>query len=239
MTAEGAGSRLNALLAQAGLPVLEPVLAKRFEDYCSLLMRWNARINLTAIRTEEGILSRHFVESIACENALPGGITRLLDFGSGAGFPGIPIALCRPEMAVTLAESHGRKAAFLQEAVRVLAISAKVHSGRAETLVERFDCVVLRAVDRMPQAVPRNKMHSRQKKRVFLAGTITHGVVPRQQEITPGLKRINDSIDRDITCSRLAPKNHPASDSRILGAAVRPELGVIGIDNDRFRESRR
>ena len=77
----------------------------------------------------------------------------MLDFGSGAGFPGIPIALCRPEMAVTLAESHGRKAAFLQEAVRVLAISAKVHSGRAETLVERFDCVVLRAVDRMPQAV--------------------------------------------------------------------------------------
>ena len=153
MTAEGAGSRLNALLAQAGLPVLEPVLAKRFEDYCSLLMRWNARINLTAIRTEEGILSRHFVESIACENALPGGIASLLDFGSGAGFPGIPIALCRPGMAVTLAESHGRKAAFLQEAVRVLAISAKVHSGRAETLVERFDCVVLRAVDRMPQAV--------------------------------------------------------------------------------------
>ena len=155
MTAEGAdtGSQLNALLAGAGQPLLEPALSKRFEDYCSLLIRWNARINLTAIRTEEGILSRHFVESIACGNALPGGIVSLLDFGSGAGFPGIPIALCRPEMAVTLAESHGRKAAFLQEAVRVLGISSKVHSGRAETLAERFDCVVLRAVDRMPQAV--------------------------------------------------------------------------------------
>jgi 16S rRNA (guanine527-N7)-methyltransferase len=155
MTMEGAdtGSRLNALLAGAGLPLLEAALSKRFEDYYSLLIRWNARINLTAIRTEEGILSRHFVESIACGNALPGGIVSLLDFGSGAGFPGIPIALCRPEMAVMLAESHGRKAAFLQEAVRVLGISARVHSGRAETLAERFDCVVMRAVDRMPQAV--------------------------------------------------------------------------------------
>jgi 16S rRNA (guanine527-N7)-methyltransferase len=155
MTTEGAdtGARLNTLLAGAGQPLLEPAVAKRFGDYYSLLIRWNARINLTAIRTEEGILSRHFVESIACGSALPGGIVSLLDFGSGAGFPGIPIALCHPEMAVTLAESHGRKAAFLQEAVRVLGISSKVHSGRAETLGERFDCVVLRAVDRMPQAV--------------------------------------------------------------------------------------
>jgi 16S rRNA (guanine527-N7)-methyltransferase len=155
MTAEGTGiaSRLNALLVGAGQPLLEPMLAKRFEDYYSLLIRWNSRINLTAIRSKEGILSRHFVESIACGNALPSGIASLLDFGSGAGFPGIPIALCRADVAVTLAESHGRKAAFLQEAVRVLGISARVHSGRAESLAEHFDCVVLRAVDRMPQAV--------------------------------------------------------------------------------------
>ena len=83
-------------------------------------------MNSTAIRDEEGILSRHFVESIACACALPAGIFTLLDFGSGAGFPGIPIALCRPEIAVILAESQGKKAAFLQEAVRVLGISAKV-----------------------------------------------------------------------------------------------------------------
>lgn len=155
MTAEGVciASQLNDLLTWAGLPLLEPALAKRFDDYYSLLIRWNSRINLTAIRSEQGILSRHFVESIACGSALPGGIVSLLDFGSGAGFPGIPIALCRPEIAVTLAESHGRKAAFLQEAVRVLGISARVYSGRAETLAECFDCVVLRAVDRMPEAV--------------------------------------------------------------------------------------
>jgi 16S rRNA (guanine527-N7)-methyltransferase len=148
-----AGTRLNALLIQAGYDPLDPALASRFESYLSLILRWNARINLTAIRDEDGILSRHFVESIACARALPAGIATLLDFGSGAGFPGIPITLCRPEIEVTLAESNGKKAAFLQEAIRVLDITAKVHSKRAELLPDPFDCVTLRAVDRMEQAV--------------------------------------------------------------------------------------
>jgi 16S rRNA (guanine527-N7)-methyltransferase len=132
---------------------LDADLAGRFESYLSLILRWNARVNLTAIRDEEGILSRHFFESIACARALPAGITTLLDFGSGAGFPGIPIALCRPEIAVTLAESQAKKAAFLNEAVRVLGIGAKVHSGRAEALRSEFDCVTMRAVDKMEAAV--------------------------------------------------------------------------------------
>jgi 16S rRNA (guanine527-N7)-methyltransferase len=152
-SSEAFGQKLNAFLGEAGLDLLDPALANRFQDYLSLLLRWNARINLTAIRNEAGILSRHFVESIACARALPVGIQTLLDFGSGAGLPGIPIALCRPEMEVTLAESQGKKAAFLQEAVRVLGISATVHSGRAESLTTKFDCVVLRAVDRMELAV--------------------------------------------------------------------------------------
>lgn len=148
-----AGLRLNALLLDAGQPGLEDGLGALFAEYLALLVRWNARVNLTAIRDEEGILSRHFVESIACARALPATIRTLLDFGSGGGFPGIPIALCRPEIAVTLAESQGKKAAFLNEAVRVLGLAAKVHSGRAETLGTKFDCVTLRAVDRMELAV--------------------------------------------------------------------------------------
>jgi 16S rRNA (guanine527-N7)-methyltransferase len=147
------GLKLNALLTEAGLGSLDPALITSFQDYLSLLLRWNARVNLTAIRDENAILSRHFIESIACARALPAGIRTLLDFGSGSGFPGIPIVLCRPEIAVTLAESQGKKAAFLQEAVRVLGISAEVHSGRAEFLTAQFDCVVLRAVDRMELAV--------------------------------------------------------------------------------------
>ncbi len=152
-TSQAVGARLNTKLAHAGLGTLDLALAARFGDYCSLLLRWNARTNLTAIRDEDGILSRHFVESIACARALPGGIATLLDFGSGAGLPGIPIALFCPQIAVTLAESQGKKAAFLREAVRTLRLSSVVHSGRAEALTARFDCVTLRAVDRMPLAV--------------------------------------------------------------------------------------
>jgi len=148
-----ASQRLNTLLAEAGLGPLSTEQSSRFAEYLSLILRWNARVNLTAVRDEEGILSRHFLESIACARALPAEIATLLDFGSGAGFPGIPIALCRPEVAVTLAESQGKKAAFLGEAVRVLGLAAKVHSGRAETLAAKFDCVTLRAVDRMELAV--------------------------------------------------------------------------------------
>lgn len=147
------GERLNEILTAMGEPVLSAGLAERFGAYAALLMRWNARMNLTAVRDEEGILRRHFVESIACARLLPPGIANLLDFGSGAGFPGIPIALCREEMEVTLAESQGKKAAFLREAARVLSLKVRVHDGRGETLGERFDCVTLRAVDRMGEAV--------------------------------------------------------------------------------------
>jgi len=145
--------RLNASLESVGMAPLEPSSAARFAAYLSLILRWNKRVNLTAIRDEDGILSRHFVESITLAGALPSGIGTLLDFGSGAGFPGIPIALCRPEISVTLAESQGKKAAFLQEAVRVLGLSARVLNGRAESEPRLYDCVVLRAVDRMPEAV--------------------------------------------------------------------------------------
>jgi 16S rRNA (guanine527-N7)-methyltransferase len=153
MGASGAGSRLNALLTAAGLAALDDETASRFESYLSLFIRWNERLNLSAVRDEEGIISRHLVESIDVACALPRGIATLLDFGSGAGLPGIPIALCRPEIAVTLAESQGKKAAFLHEAVRVLGLKAKIYANRAETIEESFDCVILRAVDKMPEAV--------------------------------------------------------------------------------------
>jgi 16S rRNA (guanine527-N7)-methyltransferase len=145
--------RLNELLSEAGLPTVSPALSGRFATYLGLILRWNQRLNLTAIRDAEGILRRHFVESIFFAHSLPAGIGSMLDFGTGAGFPGIPIALCRPEIALTLAESNGKKAAFLREAVRTLGSGWRVHSGRAEMLTGMFDCVVLRAVDRMDRGV--------------------------------------------------------------------------------------
>jgi 16S rRNA (guanine527-N7)-methyltransferase len=145
--------RLNSLLVESGQVELDSQTAGRLEAYFHLLVRWNARTNLTAIRDEDGILRRHFLESIACARALPQGIKTLLDFGSGAGFPGLPTALSRPEIGVTLAESQGKKAAFLREVVRTLAIPVTVHGARAQALGGAFDCVTLRAVDKMSEAV--------------------------------------------------------------------------------------
>lgn len=150
---DGIARQLNALLAEAGLPPVAPAAAVQFDSYFALLQRWNEKINLTAIRDPTEILRRHFVESIAAARSLPAGIRTLLDVGSGAGFPGLPIAICRPEIAVALAESQSKKAAFLREAVRTLAIPVEIHHARAETIVQRFDCVTLRAVDRMEKAV--------------------------------------------------------------------------------------
>ncbi|MGB8032189.1 MAG: 16S rRNA (guanine(527)-N(7))-methyltransferase RsmG [Terracidiphilus sp.] len=153
MTAEGAASRLNDLLQKAGLAPPDDQTVSQFEVYLSLFVRWNERLNLSSVRDEESLISRHIIESIVVARSLPAEIATLLDFGSGGGLPGIPIALCRPQVAVTLAESKGKKAAFLQEAVRALGIAAKVHSDRAEKLHAGFDCVALRAVEKMPKAV--------------------------------------------------------------------------------------
>ena len=145
--------KLNAILAESGHPALDSETASRFEDYSVLLQRWNARTNLTAIRDEDSMLRYHFAECIAAAQALPIDSGTLLDFGSGAGFPGIPIALCKPEVHVTLAESQGKKTAFLREAIRTLGLSTQVYSDRAEKLGKTFDLVTLRAVDKMETAI--------------------------------------------------------------------------------------
>jgi 16S rRNA (guanine527-N7)-methyltransferase len=144
---------IEAAVARAGLDPLSLEVASRFESYLELLLKWNARLNLTAIRDPEEILERHFVECIFAACQLPAGIRTLLDFGSGGGFPGVPIALCRPEIQVTLGESQSKKAAFLREIVRTLAVSnAEVYNGRIEALSQTFDAVTLRAVDKMHEA---------------------------------------------------------------------------------------
>lgn len=133
---------------------LTPLHAAQLDAYLALLLRWNARLNLTAVREPEAIVRRHFAESLFAAEYIPRAAATLLDFGSGAGFPGIPVAIARPEIAVTLAESQGKKAAFLREAVRTLGLRAEVWAARVEAMApERvFDAVTLRAVDKMPQA---------------------------------------------------------------------------------------
>jgi 16S rRNA (guanine527-N7)-methyltransferase len=200
---------LNALLIAAGQELLTPALIAQFDSYLALLLRWNQRVNLTAIRDAQGILSRHFVESIATARALPTQIATLLDFGSGAGFPGLPIALCRPEIAVTLAESQGKKAAFLRETVRSLSLSTKIHSARAESLPMRFDCITLRAVDHMALAVQTASALVNPKG--FLAPLTTNADLPALQSVA-GAK-----------FEWATPISLPGGDDRILAIARRSD----------------
>jgi 16S rRNA (guanine527-N7)-methyltransferase len=148
-------AQIASAVKGAGLSPLADETVQKFANYYSLLTRWNTRLNLTAIRDPEETLHRHFVECIFFAQHLPANISTFLDFGSGAGFPGIPVALCRPEIHVTLAESQGKKASFLREVIRSLNIGADVYAGRVEEMVSslRFDVVGLRAVDKMQDAV--------------------------------------------------------------------------------------
>jgi 16S rRNA (guanine527-N7)-methyltransferase len=137
------------------LPDPSAILIPQLSLYLDLLLKWNARTNLTAIRDPEEIVRRHFGESLFTATHLPPAQT-LLDFGSGAGFPGLPIALLRPELRVTVAESQNKKSTFLREAVRILNLSTEVWSNRVEAMppVQRFDIVAMRAVDNIQAALP-------------------------------------------------------------------------------------
>ncbi len=129
-----------------------PELLRSLSIYLDLLLQWNAKTNLTAIRDPAEIVQRHFGESLfaglCLRTVLRVGAT-LLDYGSGAGFPGLPMQLLLPEVKVVLAESQGKKAAFLREAVRKLELTSTVWARRISEMpeAEQFECVTMRAVD--------------------------------------------------------------------------------------------
>jgi 16S rRNA (guanine527-N7)-methyltransferase len=132
--------------------------------YIDILQRWNARMNLTAIRGEEEIVTRHFGESLfVAAHLFPerrsagdsvGGL-RIADVGSGAGFPGIPIKLWARQNSATLIEANHKKATFLREVVRSLSLAdIEVLNVRAEEVRQKFDFVTLRAVERFADILP-------------------------------------------------------------------------------------
>ena len=126
-------------------------LSGDLERLLTLLLQWNAKMNLTAIRDPESIVERHFGESLFLAFRLPK-FQSLLDFGSGAGFPGLPIQLLHQETHVTLAESQRKKATFLREAVRQLMLPSVVLEERLASPAQFFDVITLRAVDKMDRA---------------------------------------------------------------------------------------
>src|ERR1700733_694480 len=139
--------------------MFKELLSAEFQAYASLsdiqldqlaahyeaLTRWNERLNLTRIRDLADSVRFHYCESLFLARSLPLGSHRIVDVGSGGGFPGIPVAIFRPDCDVTLVESHQRKSVFLREAARGLS-NVRVISSRAEEVQERFDWLISRAV---------------------------------------------------------------------------------------------
>ncbi len=127
---------------------LDTALAAPLLDYLALLLRWNRTYNLTAIRDPEEMVTRHLLDSLAMHAFVRPGA--LADLGTGPGLPGIPLAIVRPDLQVTLVESNGKKARFLREAVRQLRLgNARVAESRAEAVAEpgAYDQITARALD--------------------------------------------------------------------------------------------
>jgi 16S rRNA (guanine527-N7)-methyltransferase len=169
-------ARIAALLEPFVEPPLPSSTLDQISIYIDLLLRWNARINLTAIRHPEEIVTRHFGESFfLARHLFPKSGTdhrplptdhrppRVLDIGSGAGFPALPLKLWAPHIHLAMVESNHKKAAFLREVARALTLTnINVITDRAEVLAARPDfprteVVTLRAVEHfeaiLPQAV--------------------------------------------------------------------------------------
>jgi 16S rRNA (guanine527-N7)-methyltransferase len=133
-----------------------PALAASLAKYLDLLYAWNRRMNLTAVRDTQEMIALHLPECLLAAQLLPAGPAVVLDYGSGAGLPGIPAAALRGDLTFTLAESQTKKAGFLREAIRHIPLpNANVWTGRVEAMEpeRRFDAVMLRAVDQMAHAL--------------------------------------------------------------------------------------
>jgi 16S rRNA (guanine527-N7)-methyltransferase len=143
--------QLTTGAARLGVAV-DAALADALLRYLKLLLTWNERINLTAIREPAEIIDKHFLDSLAVVPHIPPHARSLVDVGSGPGFPGAVIALARPFLDVTLVESNNKKAAFLSTLRRELPIAnATVRAERAEGLPPgQYDVAISRATLDLP-----------------------------------------------------------------------------------------
>ena len=129
----------------SGFCSLSEAQLDQLQQHYELMLKWNRVINLTRIERLGDVVDRHYAESLFLGANLPTGPLKIADLGSGAGFPGIPVAVLRPDCVVTLIESHQRKAVFLKEACRRLS-NVKVIAARAEAVSGDFDWALSRAV---------------------------------------------------------------------------------------------
>ncbi len=125
----------------------------QFETYFSALTDWNRRVNLTRIIERDDVIAKHFLDSLTCLRAVPKLPARVIDVGTGAGFPGVVLKIVQPEIQLTLVESVGKKTAFLQHLTDALAMeNVTVLHARAEDVGrmpahrEKYGLAVARAV---------------------------------------------------------------------------------------------
>lgn len=145
-------NKLQEYTNQEGINLSEHQL-HQFQHYLELLLTWNEKINLTAITKPEEVAVKHFLDSLLLLNAveLKKGF-KVIDVGTGAGFPGVPLKIARPDLDLTLLDSLKKRLVFLQELLQELELSAKlVHSraeegGRRKELRGQYDFVTARAV---------------------------------------------------------------------------------------------
>lgn len=140
---------------------LNPAQIGALETYERELLEWNSRMNLTAIREPEGVRFKHFLDSFTCLQVMRGtSMERVIDVGTGAGFPGIPLKILCPAMQLTLVESVGKKAEFCRHIVRKLGVDGvQVIQDRAEAVGQmsvhrqKYDWALARAVAVLPVLV--------------------------------------------------------------------------------------
>ena len=131
-------------------------LAERLDIYACLLTEWNEKMNLTAITDPTGIVVKHFTDSLLAAPLLPTGAFSLIDVGTGAGFPGVPLALLREDCTLTLLDSLNKRLIFLEAVCRELGLTATLIHARAEEggrrpdLREKYDVATARAGAALP-----------------------------------------------------------------------------------------
>ncbi len=133
-----------------------PELTEKLGIYAALLVEWNQKMNLTAITDPVGIAVKHFADSLTAASLLPEGEFSLIDVGTGAGFPGVPLALYRPDCRLTLLDSLNKRLTFLDAVCRETGLDARLIHARAEeggrnpALREKYDVACARAVANLP-----------------------------------------------------------------------------------------
>lgn len=149
---EALASRLHQGQSAMGL-ALNQAQQTQLLDYLALLLKWNSRFNLSAIRDPIEALDKHILDSLSLQRFMEAG-KKYLDIGAGAGLPGIPLAIICPEINITLVDSNGKKTRFIQQAISELGLSnAKVLQSRIEQLPHNldYDVVLARALATISQ----------------------------------------------------------------------------------------